>query len=80
MKIYLSLVIGSVDDIRTTVSPVLEVIRQDLVEFYNETVADGGLPDDALPVSTDCSMDVVTGAIESGIGRSVVIQESWLIR
>jgi hypothetical protein len=80
MKIYLSLVIGSVDDIRTTVSPVLEVIRQDLVAFYNETVADGGLPATAIEISPDTSLDEVSSWIEAEIGRSVVIQESWLIR
>lgn len=81
MLIYISLVIGDVSDdgIRTTVSTSQNVIRQDLLEFYNNAVDDGGLDDGAEPLPDDTSLRRVVASITEEIGREVVLQESWLI-
>lgn len=81
MKIYISLVIGDVSDdgIRSTVATNWDVIRQDLLEFYNDAVDDGGLDDGAERLPEDASMRRITASITNEIGREVVLQESWLL-
>lgn len=82
MQVHVSLVIGGLSpgQTRVTVSPDPAVIRQDLVEFYNDAVADGGLDDEAPTLDPDTNIGAVVGAIDNWIGRHVLLLETEVIQ
>jgi hypothetical protein len=80
MQIYVSLVIADSTDVRITVATDKEILRQDLIELFNDWVADGGLDPDVDQLPDDAPMDEVIQAFSDEVGRQVLIEDSWLIR
>jgi hypothetical protein len=82
MEVYVSIVIGdlSPEGIETTVAADPELLRQDLVHWYNDHVDAGGLGDDAEPVPLAASVEEVSEAIRKNIGRHVIVTKSWVMR
>lgn len=73
MNAWMSLIIFDHADVRDTVAASEEIIRTDLIEFYNDQMDD----DDQL-LDLDTTLDDAANAIRDELCRSVIVRETYV--
>jgi hypothetical protein len=81
MILIIALVIGdaSPEGISPFVSEDPEVVRTNLIEFYNQAVEDGGLDEDAPLIEAEATIEDIVSDYRIWMGRTVVLLETDLL-